>query len=192
VGAARVSQRDAIAQIAAVAAARTGETVFVGIDGYGGSGKSTFAALVHQAIPAAVVVHIDDFAAPFVPEWDWHRFRGQVLLPLLAGRPARYQRWDWATDRGAEWHDIPAGRAVLVEGVSSTRREVDAPWAITIWVDTPRDVRLERAVERDGEAMLSTWLDVWLPSEDAYVARENPAARADLVVSGTEPVVGDR
>jgi uridine kinase len=187
-----VSQSEAIEEIARVVAVRRDETVFIGIDGYGGSGKSTFAARVHQALPQGVLIHIDDFAAPGIPEWDWDRFREQVLLPLLAGRPAHYQRWDWNRDEGAEWHDIPVGRVVFVEGVSSTRREVDGPWALTVWVDTPRDVRLERAVERDGAAMLPTWLDVWLPSEDAYVAREDPMSRVDFIVSGTEPVVGER
>jgi uridine kinase len=188
----QISQGAAIDEIVRVVAARRNETVFIGIDGYGGSGKSTFAARVQQALPHATLIHIDDFAAPGIPEWDWDRFRAQVLLTLLAGRRGRYQRWDWHRNEGAEWHDVPTGGPVIVEGVSSTRHEVGAPWVVTVWVETPRDVRLERAVARDGEAMLPMWLDVWLPSEDAYVARENPTERVDFIVSGTEPVVGGR
>jgi uridine kinase len=154
------------------------------VDGYGASGKTSFTAQVADAIAGIEVVHIDDFASPSIPEWDWERFREQVLLPLSAGLPAHYQRWDWPTDSGAEWHDIAAHRPVLVEGVSSTRREVGADWDLTIWIDAPLDVRLARALERDGDEMLSRWLDDWIPSEDAYVARENPAARVDLIVSG--------
>jgi hypothetical protein len=45
-------------------------------------------------------------------------------------------------------------------------------------------VRLARAVERDGAALLPRWLDDWLPSEQAYAARENPRERVDLIVSG--------
>jgi uridine kinase len=133
-----------------------------------------------------VVVHVDDFAGPLVPEWDWPRFRAQVLDPLLGGRPARYQRWEWNKDEPAEWHDIPADAVLVVEGVSCTRSELEAPWALQIWVDAPRDVRLQRAVERDGEAMLPHWLDVWMPSEEAYIARERPPDRVDLLVTGTE------
>ena len=173
----RVTRDEALAAIAALPRDRT---VLVGVDGYGGAGKTSFAA----SVPDCVVVHIDDFAAPSVPEWDWDRFRVQVLLPLLSGRPARYQRWDWDSDRGAEWHDVPTGRVVVVEGVSSTRVEVGAPWDLTIWVDAPERVRLTRALERDGPQLLARWLDEWLPSENAYVARENPMARVDLVVSG--------
>jgi uridine kinase len=47
-------------------------------------------------------------------------------------------------------------------------------------------VRLQRAVERDGQAMLSQWVEVWMPSEEAYIDRERPQDRADLFVLGTE------
>jgi uridine kinase len=79
---------------------------------------------------------------------------------------------------------VPAGRIVVVEGVSSTRAEAGVPWDLTIWVDAPRDVRLNRALERDGPGMLRRWLDDWIPSEQRYAARENPRDRVDLIVSG--------
>jgi uridine kinase len=181
----RVSRAEALAEIAALP---RGRTLFVGIDGFGGAGKSGFAAAASRAVPGSVVIAIDDFAGPHVAEWDWQRFDAQVARPLVAGRPARYQEWDWDRDRGAEWHDVPVGRTVIVEGVSSTRREVRVPWALTVWVDAPREVRLRRARERDGEAMLSQWMDVWMPSEQAYAAREDPLSRVDLVVSGVGPL----
>ncbi|HZZ97830.1 MAG TPA: hypothetical protein VFE19_12465 [Jatrophihabitantaceae bacterium] len=177
----KVSGAEALAEISALPRDRT---VLVGIDGYGGAGKTTFAAAAATMVPGAIVVHADDFAAPTVPEWDFDRFRAQVLAPLLAGHPGRYQRWDWQRDEGAEWHDVPLGRLVILEGVSSTRAEVAAPWDLTVWIDTPESVRLDRAVTRDGAAMLPTWYDVWLPEEAAYVAREDPLSRVDLILDG--------
>jgi uridine kinase len=182
----QVRRAEAVDAVVQMAADRPAQTLFVGIDGRAGSGKTTLADAIAAAVPGAVVVHVDDFAGPLVPEWDWGRLREQVLSPLLAGRPGRYQRWEWNRDEGAEWHDVPAGRLVVIEGVSSTRREVGAPWACQIWVDAPREIRLERAVERDGDAMLSHWTDVWLPSEEAYIERERPEERVDLLVLGTE------
>jgi uridine kinase len=178
------TRREAVAAAAAVAT--PGHTVFVAVDGRAGSGKTTLADAIAAAVRAAVVVHIDDFAGPLVPEWDWPRFQEQVVDPLRAGRPARYQRWEWNRDEPAEWHEIPTGRLVVVEGVSSTRSELDVPWALQIWVDAPRPVRLQRATERDGDAMLAHWLDVWMPSEEAYIERERPQQRVDLLVAGTE------
>ena len=181
-----VSRAEAVAEAGRVAAAAVGRTVLIGVDGFGGAGKSSLSAMIAGAVPRAQVVHVDDFASPRIPEWDWPRFRAQLLLPLLAGQVARYQVWDWDRDAGGEWLDVAPGRPVVVEGVSSTRAEVGAPWALTMWVDAPRDVRLRRALERDGEALLPRWLADWMPSEDAYAARERPQDRVDLIVSGTD------
>jgi uridine kinase len=179
-----VSRAEAVDAVADLAARTPDRSAFVGIDGFGGSGKSSLAAAIATAVARVSVVSIDDFSGPRVAEWDWARFRAQVLIPLLAGRPARYQVWDWDRDTGAAWSEVPAGRVVVVEGVSSTRSEVDAPWDLTIWVDAPRETRLRRALERDGEAMRHRWLDDWVPSEEAYAARENPRERVDLIVNG--------
>ncbi len=182
----RIGRYAAVAEIAAVADDYPRRTVFVGVDGRGAAGKTSFAELVAAVVPRAVVVHVDDFAGPAVPEWDWERFREQVGVPLLTGRPAHYQRWDWGTDSGAEWHDVPTRCVLVVEGVSSTRAEVRLPWDYTVWVDAPREVRLRRARERDGDAMMQRWLEDWLPSEERYVEREHPQERVDVIVDGSD------
>jgi uridine kinase len=179
-----VEPAEVTAAVAAIDVARAGATTFVGIDGPGGAGKSTLARLIAAVVPGAVVIAIDDFAARDVPEWDWARFTRQVLVPLGTGRAARYQRWDWDRDVGAEWHDVEPGSLIVVEGVSATRREVAVSWALRIWVETPREVRLARALERDGPARMAQWTEAWIPSEQAYFAAQDPRARADLVVRG--------
>lgn len=181
----RVPAAEAVDTIVGVAEQRSG-TVWIGVDGFGGAGKTSFAARVRAALPRAEVVHVDDFSGPRVAEWDWDRFRAQVVVPLLAGRRAHYQRWDWDTDRGAEWHDIDPGRVVVVEGVSATRRETGVPWALTVWLEVPRDVRLARALDRDGPGMMDRWLRDWMPSEDRWAARERPQDHVDLLVLGVD------
>jgi uridine kinase len=180
-----VSRGDAVDAVARLGERIPDRTVWIGIDGFGAAGKSSLADAIAAAVPRVSVVHIDDFAGPRIPEWDWARFRTQVLVPLLAGRPARYQVWDWDRDVAGEWRDVPPGRVVVVEGVSSTRAEVGAPWDLTIWVDAPPQLRLQRALERDGPALLPRWLEDWMPSEEAYAARERPQERANLIVNGS-------
>jgi uridine kinase len=162
----------------------TPRTVLIAIDGQGGAGKSTLAAWLADTLGDATVVCLDDFARPSVPGWDRRRMIRQVVDPLRAGRPGRYQRWDWATDTGAEWHAVPVGGVVIIEGVSATRRDLSDRWDLTVWVSTPRALRLERGLARDGDAMRRQWLDVWMPEEDAYIAEERPAERADFIVDG--------
>jgi len=171
---------DPVAAVVAALAGRTG-TRWVGIDGSGASGKTTLATRIAAALPAAAVVHNDDFARPGLVGWDRDRFVLQVLEPLLAGRPGHYQRWDFETDTGAEWHTVPVGVPVIVEGVSSTDARLPVPWDFTIWIEVPRAVRHARIAERDGPALRHRWLTDWLPSEDAYIAAQHPQDRVDLV-----------
>jgi uridine kinase len=159
--------------------------ILVAIDGFGGAGKSSLAATIAAQLPRATVVHTDDFAFGWEFGWDWGRFREQILHPILAGRPARYRRFDWPTQRLADWHEVPKDTDVLVlEGVSATRSELGAPWDVTVWVDAPRDTRLQRGLERDGSGALPLW-DKWMADEDSWGALERPADRCDFIFDGT-------
>jgi uridine kinase len=178
----RVGQDEALAE--AVRAADAPGTVWIGVDGFGGSGKTTFAARIADAVARAVVVHIDDFARPWVAEWDFDRFRTDLVAPVLANSSTRYQRFDWPSGSLAEWHEIHPGGVLVIEGVSATRPETGVPWALTVWVDAPREVRLERALERDGPELMPRWLEDWMPSEDAWAARASPLDWIDLIVPG--------
>ncbi len=158
---------DPVAAVVAAVGGRAG-TRWIGVDGKGAAGKTTLAGRIAAALPGSVVVHVDDFARPdIVGGWDRDRFVAQVLEPLLAGRTASYQRWDWDSGRGAEWHRIPPGVPVVIEGVSSTDVRVGVPWDVTIWVEVPADVRWRRVLDRD-DGLLDRWLSDWIPGEDAY------------------------
>jgi uridine kinase len=166
-------------------------TTIVAIDGLGGSGKSELAARLADALGDARVVHTDDFARPNVRGWDWQRMSAQVLAPISRNEPGRYQRYDWSTDRLAEWHEVPVGGTLVVEGVSALRNELGRYWDLAIWVTAPYEVRLERGVQRDGEAMRSQWTDVWMPDEQEYLEAQRPDEKADVIVDGTRPYGSD-
>ena len=110
-----------------------------------------------------------------------------MLEPEIADRPGRYQRHDWGLDAPAEWHDVPVGGTLIVEGISSMLEELGDYWDYAVWVECPYDLRLQRGVERDGEAMRSMWTHFWMPAEDAYVEAQRPDLRADAIVDGATP-----
>lgn len=165
-------------------------TRIVAIDGGGGAGKSTLAALLGEALGHVPVVHTDDFASWDNPlEW-WPRLIEQVLEPLSKGLAPRYQRYDWDEERLAEWITLdPPPRVLVLEGVSACRLAFEPYLSYRIWVETPRDLRLARGLARDGEDSSDLW-DDWMADEDAYAARENPRGRADLVGSGESDLAG--
>lgn len=167
-------------------------TRWVGIDGLGAAGKTTLASRIAAAVPGAVVVGVDDFGRVDVRGWDRELFVRQVLAPLQAGRPARYETWDLAADRPVGWVEVLPGRPVIIEGVSALDQRVPVPWDLTLWVEAPAAVRWARIVARDDPALLDRWRDDWLPSEQDYVAAQRPERRVDAVVldaagAGAEP-----
>ncbi len=167
-----------------------GPVRLVAVDGPGGAGKSTFAARLAAALGDAPAIHTDDFAAWDVPiEW-FPRLREQVVEPLTAGRPGRYQRYDWVRRELAEWHDVPPAPVIILEGVSAARREIAEQLAFAVWIETPADLRLVRGIERDGEELRSFWND-WIRAEEAHFAVDHTRKRADLVVTGDPSVAHD-
>lgn len=167
--------------------------VLVGIDGPGGSGKSTLSRLLAPWLPGCSIVHTDDFFLPthlrgqtetgLAPGFDLGRLWTQVLEPANAGSPFRYQRYDWDSDELKEWIAADALTPVIVEGVYALQEQLRTAYTFTIFCTADRATRLKRGVERDGTVAQSQWEQVWMPAEERYAEREHPAEAADLVVS---------
>ena len=178
-------------------ASATGRTTLVAIDGLGGAGKSTLAAEVSEAIEDVAIVGVDDFYRPMADAeraqlgpkegydryFDWERLRDAVLVPLSAESRSRHRRYDWATGKLDEWHEVEPGGIVIVEGVYSTRPELRPYFGITIYVDTPREQQLGRMLTRMYEDI--SWVENWMAAEDWYLEQMRPKEHVDLVVDGS-------
>ena len=119
--------------------------------------------------------------------FDLERLRRSVLDPLLAGRAVTFDGWDWSAKASRAGRVLSPTGVVIVEGVCALHQMFRDDLSVRVWVDTPADVRLARGVARDGEASRSTWLDVWMPNEAAYIDRDDPVSCAHLVLDGSLP-----
>ena len=72
---------------------------------------------------------------------------------------------------------------VLLEGVGASREAFRPFLAFSIWVETPRELRLRRGLARDGAEARPRW-DRWMAEEDAYIELERPAEHAGVVLPG--------
>ncbi|WTY79020.1 hypothetical protein OG559_17840 [Micromonospora sp. NBC_01405] len=178
--------------------ARLGRTRLVAVDGPSGAGKSVFAARLADALAALPgggrppVVHTDDL----LDGWDdqltfWPRLEARVLAPLRAGRPGGYQRYSWV--RGSflpREVPVPPAPVVLVEGVSSARAAARPELTLSVLVAAPDELRLTRAVARDGPGILPE-LRRWHAGERAHFAADATADAVDLIVDGAPAVPHD-
>jgi uridine kinase len=160
-------------------------TRIVAIDGPGGAGKSTLARLLARELDAPII-ETDDFASWENPVDWWPELLERALKPLAAGKPASYRPASWGGEEREQLLIEPAP-FVILEGVTASRQAFRPFLAYSIWIETPRDLRLKRGLERDGEQARAQW-EQWMEEEDRYVERERPADHADCVLNGDEGV----
>ena len=186
--------RDLIARLHAQPRRRL--TLLVGVDGTAGSGKTTFTRALVALDPGLDVIQMDDFGLPgasledaapadrVAAGLDWRRLRSSVLLPLSRDQPARYQRYDPATDAMAEWRMVPVGGILIIEGRYACVKALTTFYDFRIWVDSPRQLRDDRLAGSGEDG-------AWRAAEEAYVATQDPAAAAHLRVDGSGTVPHD-
>jgi uridine kinase len=186
---------DVLAAILGRLARPAGAVTLACIEGLGGAGKSTLARELAARSSDITVVHGDDFYGPEERDWrswtprqgyeryfDHQRVERELLRPLRTGRPARFQRYDWEANALGGWVTVAPRGIVLVEGVYLLRRELRGYWDVSVYVDTPRELRQARLHAR-GEND-EGWIARWAAAEDYYEQVEQPVQAADLVVSG--------
>jgi uridine kinase len=189
----RVALTELLSLLLAAAGTPTGRPTIVAVDGRGASGKSTLANRLHALVPASATVHIDDLAWHEPLFGSGHLLADDVLRPLHAGRSISYRPPRWA-ERGREGSIIiPAGLdLVLVEGTGASHEEHADLIDTTVWVQADVTEAERRGLARDiasgvnGDAEHATafWHD-WMREEVAFLARQQPWRRADVVVNGT-------
>jgi uridine kinase len=147
------------------------------IDGRSGSGKTELARAMTASWPDAQLVRLDDI----YPGWDGLEAGSAHVAQYVLSMEPRWQRWDWARGRPAEWHELDPDRPIIVEGCGALSRanRARADWAI--WVELDDATRKKRALERDGAAYAPHW-DRWAEQELAFIERENPQALADEIL----------
>jgi uridine kinase len=142
----------------------------------------------------AAVVAVDDFyrvmdervrwglrpEEGYMQNFDWQRLRDQVLFPLSRNQPARYERYDWISQRlGGSAQAEPNG-LVIVEGVGSYRPELRPFYDYSIYVDTPRELCISRLKDRGHNN--EEWIPRWTAVEDWYIQHFDPKSAVDIVI----------
>ncbi|MFR9778668.1 uridine kinase [Micromonospora sp. MS34] len=187
-----------LARVVLAGPARLGRTRLVAVDGPSGAGKSLFATRLAEAFAGLPggdrppVVRTDDL----LDGWDdqltfWSRLEEWVLGPVRSGRPGVYRRYSWVRRRFLDRPvPVPAGPVLIVEGVSAARARARPELTRSVFVTAPAELRLSRALDRDGAEILPE-LRRWHAGERAHFAADGTEAAADLVIDGAPQLPHD-
>lgn len=172
--------------------AAPGTRVVVALDGFAGAGKSTAAAFLSELFDGAPVVAMDDFFLP--PELrtpqrfaqpggnvHYERFADEVAPHLHSAEPFSYRRFDCSRMDYGEACNIVAGPLVIVEGSYALHPFMRTSYDITAFFDVDKSEQKRRILQRNGAAMLTRFLNEWIPLERAYEAAFRVKRHADFL-----------
>lgn len=179
----------------------------IGIDGLGGSGKTTLACSLEDELKSygieLLTLHIDDYivisgeryqtgheqwAEYYHLQWNipliqsalfksLHNYTGTISLPFYEHSS------NTIIDQPTL---VPSDGIVLVEGIFLQRKEWQSYFDYMIFVDCPMEIRAERVLGRDRylgdyEARLKKYQQRYWPAEDYYLEQEEPYVKAGYV-----------
>jgi uridine kinase len=181
-------------------------SVFVGLDGRSGAGKSTMAATIverlHPTVAVTVIEGDQFYAGGSAATWDrrtpsskadrvidWRRQRS-VLEQLRDGAVAEWRPFDWnAPDWDAEEPPLSGNVArslpapvVLLEGAYSCRPELHDLLDLRVLLEVPPQVRRQQLLQREGEAYRADWEGRWSAAEEHYFTTVMPPDRFHVVL----------
>jgi uridine kinase len=169
----------------------------IGISGFGGAGKTTFAQNLGAYVNAPVV-GVDSFQTKgaFTTEYslwrimDFPRLEHEVLIPFLAGNTSiQYGHFDPGPEMITENRTITHNGILIVEGVGLFRPELMHYFTYTIWLDCPMEIAIARGKWRDREIHHNPtdalWDGVWRRNDLEYLDTYTPEKKAHIVLKTT-------
>ena len=175
---------------------RENRMLVVAIDGRCASGKTTVAEQLSR-ITGAGIVHMDDFFLPANLRTDkrlaepggnvhYERFYEEVLPRLGDRSEFGYHRFDCSKMQLGENVIVPAGTkdgfVRVVEGAYSLHPYFGEYADIRVFSQVEKEEQLRRIANRDGEAVLFTFREKWIPMEETYFKAFSIRESADMVI----------
>lgn len=167
----------------------------IGIDGFAGVGKSTFALCLHRALPHSAIIHSADFQKKrndritdtqsiVSPNIDWDRFDEEIFTALRFNSDVVYHKYNSMKDMVDEEAHVASDAVLIVEGEYVLQSRFNFHYDFRIWIDMPDSIRLTRILEQQGESEWKKFQEEEQMIENNYRTQEKQNLRADLIVNG--------
>jgi uridine kinase len=188
----------------------------VAVDGVDCSGKTIFADELAKYIQIkgrhVIRASIDGFHNPcqirhemgkdspegfYLKSFNYDDLIKKLLKPLGPGGDRKYLTsvYDFRTEKRIEEKILtaPENCILIFEGIFLMRPELRDYWDFKIWLDVDFHTVLERAVKRDmylfgdEDKIKEKYLKRYIPGQQIYIKKFNPAGIADIVINNVIP-----
>jgi uridine kinase len=178
-----------------------GELLVIAVDGCGGAGKSTLCQTLAKEIEPWArpqILKLDDFYHPLSAGqriqlqhlqarkayFNVMAFKDNVLKPLNSGLNVSYKPIDWLDGESDQLVQLLPTGVLIVDGVFSFSKPLREMIDISIFVDTPLQLRKQRLLVRP---QLDTgWVNHWQNTESWHHQHEHTPAAVKFVLSGAQ------
>ena len=151
----------------------------VAIDGMSGSGKSTFATLLHKVFPESNLFHMDDYflqpsqrteerLSEIGGNVDYERFYEEIITHLDNKNGLSYRKYDCSSQTLGTLVHVTWQPLVIIEGSYSHHPSFGNAYDLRVFLDVLFEEQKRRILLRNGEFMLKRFLTEWIPKENAY------------------------
>lgn len=190
----------------------------VGVDGIDAAGKSFFADELGQVLVQRKVKvirsSIDYFHFPrrrrharygsesplgyYEDSFDYAKVRRYLLDPLGPGGDRRYREraFDFQTDTEirSNWMIAPADAVLILDGIFLLRPELVNCWDMSIFLDIPFELSVQRASRRlrdrslfgEPDQVIERYWKRYVPGQQIYFDRCQPKQHADLIIDNQD------
>ena len=164
--------------------------VIIGISGFGGCGKSTFANNLNDKLNGAII-GVDSFCKTTdnieYSMWsimDYERLENEVLMPFCKGSLIRYKPFDWKNNALGQIKEV-LSEVLIVEGVGLFRPELMKYFNITVWIDCSIEEAIKRRNNRDineyGVDNSTLWNGIWKENDKDCFNKYLPLENVDFI-----------
>lgn len=178
-----------------------GQLLVIAVDGCGGAGKSTLCrALAAEIEPWAPtqLLQLDNFYHPLSATqrtqlqhakareayFNAAEFKKNILSPLCKGLIAGYKPFHWLEGESDQVIKLVPSGVLLLDGVFSFSKPLREMVGLSLFVDTPLQLRKQRLIERPQLDI--EWVNHWQSTESWHHQQELTSTATEFMVSGTD------
>lgn len=152
--------------------------IVIGIDGNCASGKTSLGNFLSDFLDCNVI-HMDDFFLPpalrTAKRLDeaggnihYERFYEEVVTSILEKKPITFRQFSCEKMDYQNEITLPQKALTIVEGSYCMREEFRRIYDYRIFMTCPYEEQLSRIRKRNGEEMLTAFIEKWIPMENKY------------------------